>query len=127
MGQPRRHSLGSVAIRYNLPAAQPEPMKGEMKMPGYVIGQLKELKDSDAFNAYQSVAGPTVAQYGGKLVLNSFKVDAGDGGWSPTGMVIIEFESADQARKWYHSPEYQAVIGQRTSSTDSALIIVDGE
>ena len=42
-------------------------------------------------------------------------------------MVVIEFESVEQAKKWYNSPEYQAVIGQRFNSADSALIIVDGD
>ena len=96
-------------------------------MPGYVIGQLKKITDADAFGAYQGAAGPTVMQYGGKLVLNSTKVDTGDGGWNPAGMVVLEFESVEQARKWYHSSEYQAVVGQRFNSADSALIIVDGD
>ena len=42
-------------------------------------------------------------------------------------MVVLEFESVEQARKWYNSPEYQAVVGQRFNSADSALIIVDGD
>ena len=42
-------------------------------------------------------------------------------------MVVLEFESIEQAKKLYTSPEYQAVIGQRFDSTDSALIIVDGD
>jgi uncharacterized protein (DUF1330 family) len=96
-------------------------------MAGYVIGQLSGINDADAFNAYQGAAIPTVAQYGGKLVVNSMKVDSGDGGWAPSGIVMLEFQSVDQARKWYNSPEYQAVIGQRFISADSAVIIVDGD
>ncbi len=95
-------------------------------MPGFIIGQLKEITDSDAFGAYQGAAGPVVAQYGGKLVVNSTKIASGDGDWSPTGMVVVEFESVEQAHKFYDSPEYQAVIGQRFNSADSAVIIVDG-
>ena len=68
-----------------------------------------------------------MAQYGGKLVINSTKIDSGDGDWNPAGMVVLEFENVDLARKWYNSPEYQAVIGQRFNSADSAVIIVDGD
>jgi uncharacterized protein (DUF1330 family) len=96
-------------------------------MPGFVIGQLNAITDAAAFGAYQGAAGPTVAQYGGKLVLNSTKIENGDRGWNPAGMVVVEFESVDQAKKWYNSPEYQAVVGQRFSSADSALIIVNGD
>ena len=96
-------------------------------MAGYIIGALQGITDAAAFTAYQGAAGPTVAPYGGKLVLNSSKVEQGDGNWAPAGMVIVEFESAAQAKKWYNSPEYQAVIGQRLQSADSAVIIVDGD
>ena len=96
-------------------------------MPGFVIGQVKEITNADGFGAYQGAAIPTVVQYGGKLVMNSTKIDAGDGGWNPAGMVVLEFESVEQARKWYNSPEYQAVVSQRFGSADSALIIVDGD
>ena len=44
-------------------------------MAGYIIGALQGITDAAAFTAYQGAAGPTVAQYGGKLVLNSRKVD----------------------------------------------------
>ena len=96
-------------------------------MSGFVIARLKDITDADAFGAYQAAAGPTVAQYGGKLVMNSTKIENGDGGWNPVGMVVVEFESVDQAKKWYNSPEYQAVVGQRFGSADSALIIVDSD
>ena len=96
-------------------------------MPGYIIGQLREITDVDAFGAYQGAAIPVVRQYGGKLLMNSSKIDAANGDWSPEGMVVSEFESVEQARKFYDSPEYQAVFGQRFDSADSAVIIVDGD
>ena len=90
-----------------------------------MIGQLKEITDVEAFGAYQKVAEPTIAQYGGKMNWVSTGVESGDGDWSPMGVILFEFESSEQARKWYNSPEYQAVIGQRISSTDSATIFID--
>ena len=96
-------------------------------MPGYVLGQIKAINDAAAFTAYQGGALPTVAQYGGKLVLNSSKIESGDGDWAPNSLVMLEFESVEQARKWYYSPEYQAVVGQRLNSADSGLIIIDGD
>jgi uncharacterized protein (DUF1330 family) len=96
-------------------------------MAGYIIGQLKDITDAEAFSAYQAGAGPALAKYGGKVLVNSTKIDSGDGDWSPVGMVVVEFESLEQAKKFYHSPEYQGVIGQRFSSADSAVIFADGD
>ena len=53
--------------------------------------QFKEISEADAFAAEKDAAGPTVAQYGGKLVFNS----TGDRGWSPAAIVVLEFESVE--------------------------------
>ena len=94
-------------------------------MPGYFMGMVHGIKDEPAFKAYQDVAGPTIGQYGGKMLWMSSGVEAGDGDWSPQGIILFEFESGAQARKWYNSPEYQAVIGQRLASTDSNTVFID--
>lgn len=83
------------------------------------------IKDQEAFGAYQRIAEPTIKKYGGKTVFVSSGVDPGDGDWSPMGISMVQFESSDQARKWYNSPEYQAVIGQRLASTDSNTVFID--
>jgi len=55
----------------------------------------------------------------------SQQIEAGDGNWSPLGIDLFELEGAAKARKWYNSPEYQAVIGQRISSTYSNTVFID--
>ena len=89
------------------------------------MGMIHGIKDEAAFGAYQQVAEPTINQYGGKMIWFSQKIEAGDGDWAPMAMVLFEFESSAQARKWYNSPEYQAVVGQRISSTDSNTVFID--
>ena len=86
---------------------------------------LHGIKDGEVYEAYQQVAEATIAQYGGKMVFVSSGVEACDGDWAPMGIVLTEFESSDQARKWYNSPEYQAVIGQLLASTDSNTVFID--
>ena len=94
-------------------------------MAAYVVGTLYNISDPAGFEEYRSQAGPTLEQYGGKLVLMSQKVEAGDGNWSPVGIVVIEFESMERAKQWYNSPEYSAVKPMRLQTTDSALIFAD--
>ena len=96
-------------------------------MAGYVIGQINDIGDEDGFRVYQDGAFPTLAQYDGKVVINSAKIDPADGGWSPAMIVVVQCESVEQAQKWYQSPEYHAVIGQRSDSSKGSVIIVDGD
>ncbi len=94
-------------------------------MSGYVVGQIQQITNADSFGAYQAAAIPTLAKYGGKLVLNGAEIDAGDGGWNPAGIVAVEFESIGQAHEFYNSSEYQAVIRMQFDSADSITEFID--
>ena len=94
-------------------------------MPGYFMGMIHGIEDAEAFRAYKHVAEPIIKKSGGKTVFVSSGAEAGDGDWSPLGISLVEFKDSGQARKWYNSPEYQAVIGKRLASTDSNTVFID--
>ena len=95
-------------------------------MPAYVVGAVYDIKDPAGFDDYRSVAGPTVANFGGKFIAGGESVEAVEGDWAPLVFVVLEFESMEQAKRWYNSPEYQAVIAKRHNSTTSGLIMAEG-
>ena len=49
-----------------------------------------------------------------------------DGSASRMGEYSFEFATADQAKRWYNSPEYQAALKGRLRTADSKVIIVEG-
>ena len=95
-------------------------------MAAYVIAAIQSVSDPVAFSEYGRLANPTLEQYGGKIVVGGSKIEVADGTWSPSRMVVIEFESLEQAKKWYNSPEYNPLVSMRTDSSDGGLIFVDG-
>lgn len=96
-------------------------------MATYVIASVFSVSDPEKFSAYQQAAGPTLAQYGGKVLGGGTNVEVADGTWSPVGMVVIEFESKAKAKakEWYNSPEYSAIKSQRFDNADSGLVFLD--
>ena len=48
-----------------------------------------------------------------------------EGTW-PGSVVLMEFPSMAQARRWYDSPEYQRILPLRMDSAISDLILVNG-
>jgi uncharacterized protein (DUF1330 family) len=44
----------------------------------------------------------------------------------PKGVVVVAFDTLEQAKLWYASPEYQATIPARQRSANASLILVDG-
>ncbi len=39
---------------------------------------------------------------------------------------MLQFPDLDAARRWYDSPEYQAIIRLRTAAANTNLVLVDG-
>jgi uncharacterized protein (DUF1330 family) len=95
-------------------------------MAAYLMRSIKEIKDPAAFAAFQKSASSAFANYGGKFLLNSQKVESLDGDWAPMGLVIVEIVSYEDAKSFFYSPENQAAIGQRLQIADSAVILVNG-
>ena len=85
-------------------------------MAAYVIIDV-DVTDAEAYGAYGRAAGPTVEQYGGKLLARGGMSEALEGSWEPGRIVVIEFQSGEQARRWYNSAEYGTAKQQRQGAT----------
>jgi uncharacterized protein (DUF1330 family) len=94
-------------------------------MAAYVIGEV-EIHDTEDYKEYARRVPATIAQYGGKYLVRGGAVVPKEGGWSPKRVVILEFASMEQARKWYDSPEYAPALAIRTRAATSKLIFVEG-
>ena len=94
-------------------------------MPAFIFANIQNVSNPARFAEYQSLAEPTVIQYGGKFLAGGAKIEIADGDWSPVGVMAAEFESLAKAKEWYSSPEYQAVVAGRLESTVGGLIFVD--
>jgi uncharacterized protein (DUF1330 family) len=94
-------------------------------MAAYVITYL-EVADPQAFQAYRQAAGPTFAPYGGKPIVVDGAFEVLEGMIQPRSVVVVEFESMEQARRWYASPEYAKTIPMRQQAANASLILVEG-
>ncbi len=94
-------------------------------MAAYVIAYL-EVTDPEAFQAYRKVALPTFAPYGGKAIVVDGQFEVLEGMVQPRSIVVVEFESLEQARRWYASPEYARSIPLRQRAANASVILVAG-
>ncbi len=95
-------------------------------MAAYVIVDV-EVHDPDAYREYTAQVPATLERYGGRFVVRGGAAETVEGDWNPQRVVVLEFASADAARTWHASPEYQAIlpIRQRHARTNF-LTIVEG-
>ena len=94
-------------------------------MPAYLISQI-EVHDPKGYEEYRKLVGPSLAKYGGKFVVRGGKIEVLEGDWAPKRIVVCEFESAERAREWYHSPEYRPAMDVRQKTASAQIIVVHG-
>lgn len=94
-------------------------------MAGYVIGEV-EVTDPKAYEEYRKLVPATIAKYGGRYLVRGGTVETKEGAWSPGRLVVLEFASVEQARRWYHSPEYAPALAIRLKAANAKIVIVEG-
>lgn len=94
-------------------------------MPAYVLVQV-DVTDPETYEQYKPLVPPTIAQYGGRFVVRGGKTEVLEGSWSPKRLVILEFPSVEQAKKWWSSSEYAPAKALRQRSAKTEMIVVEG-
>jgi uncharacterized protein (DUF1330 family) len=94
-------------------------------MPAYLIAEV-DVTDPVAYDEYRKLTPGAVAAYGGRFIVRGGTVESKEGGWNPARLVVVEFASMDQARKFYDSPEYAPALAIRTRASKSRLVLVEG-
>jgi uncharacterized protein (DUF1330 family) len=94
-------------------------------MAAYAIVDI-EITDPEAYEEYRKQVPPLVAKYGGKYLVRGGEMEKVEGDWSPTRIVVLEFESMERVKEFYYSEEYEPLKQIRLSATKSNMVLVDG-
>ena len=94
-------------------------------MAAYVIAEV-DVHDTALFEEYRKIVPGTITQYGGKYLVRGGAMESKEGGWTPKRVVLLEFPTMDQARKWYHSAEYAPALAMRLKAAKNRMVIVEG-
>ncbi|MDB5798966.1 MAG: D-fructose-6-phosphate amidotransferase [Paucimonas sp.] len=95
----------------------------------YVVAEI-QVSNPERYPDYQPLANATIEQYGGRWLVRGGKRDQVEGGDEQHGngwrTVIVEFDSLQQARKWYDSAEYTEAKALRLAYSTGRLFLVEG-
>lgn len=94
-------------------------------MAAYVIADL-EVTDPARFAEYRQRVPATLAAYGGRFLVRGGEHEVAEGNWRPRRLVVLEFPSLAQARRWYESEEYREPKTMRLAASNTNLVFVDG-
>jgi uncharacterized protein (DUF1330 family) len=94
-------------------------------MPAYVVADL-HWTDQDARAQYGARAREVLARYEGRYIVAGGAPRPLEGDWQPSALAVIEFPSAEHARRWYDSVEYRPLRALRNAGATVDAILVDG-
>ena len=95
-------------------------------MAAYLVGRL-QMRDPSWRTEYGPKTAELVAKHGGRFLVRGAAPERLEGqGALPSGIVVLEFPSAAQAKAFYNDPAYAPLIKLRQSGSDLDLVVVDG-
>ncbi|MEW5830702.1 MAG: DUF1330 domain-containing protein [Chloroflexota bacterium] len=94
-------------------------------MTAYVIVDI-EVTDPVGYEDYKKLAAPTVALYGGKYIARGGPNETLEGDWRANRLVILQFETVEQAKAWLNSPEYAPARALRHKYARTNMVVVEG-
>ena len=94
-------------------------------MAGYIIAEV-QVTDPERYEEYRRQVEGTIAAYGGRYKVRGGKSEALEGDAPRGRLVVLEFDSYEQAKAWYDS---RSTPGRRRSvrtPRSGRVILVDG-
>ncbi len=92
-------------------------------MAAYIIFEVENI---DAGDEYVKLAGESLAPFQAKAIVHGGMVEVLEGDWEPKTLVMLEFESMEQARQWYKSPAYAKAVDILPRAPYSNVILIEG-
>jgi uncharacterized protein (DUF1330 family) len=91
----------------------------------YIIADVT-VTDPAAMEEYRKRVPATLTTFGGRFIVRGGAHQTVEGDWKPNRLVVLEFPSMEQAKRWYDSEEYREPKAMRLRAGRTNLVMVDG-
>jgi len=92
-------------------------------MPALWIGHVT-VTDEEAYGKYAALAGPAIAEHGGRFIARGGRYVQLEGKDRPRN-VVAKFPSVEAAEQCYRSDAYQAALNHARGASERELLIVE--
>ncbi|MEU6895580.1 DUF1330 domain-containing protein [Streptomyces sp. NPDC046557] len=94
-------------------------------MPAFGFAHLRSRRNHSDVIEYLERIQATLDPFAGRFVIHGPPAEVVEGTW-PGSMVLIEFPGLPEARAWYDSPAYRAILRLRTDHIEGDLLLIEG-
>lgn len=94
-------------------------------MTCYLVGRIA-IHDRERYGRYAAAFLPVLKQYGGRLLVSEENPEPLEGEWDGRKLVLLAFDSREQALTWANSPEYRTIAVDRDAGSDVIAVLAEG-
>ena len=94
-------------------------------MTAYVVVDIN-VHDPEGYEEYKKLAPAAVELYGGKYIARGGWTETLEGDWVPSRLVILQFASVEQAKRWLNSDEYREPRAMRHRTAHTQMVVIEG-
>jgi uncharacterized protein (DUF1330 family) len=98
---------------------------GDNGMTAYVIGRIK-VTDAEQYAEYIKRSPAAIEKFGGRFLARGGKTVTIEGPEAEDRIVVLEFDTLEQAVACFHSPIYAEAKQYRPGAAEMQLIAVEG-
>jgi uncharacterized protein (DUF1330 family) len=95
------------------------------RMSALVIVDI-QVTDPVRYEDYKRLASASIEAHGGRYLVRGGTSEILDGEWTPQRLVVLQFDSIDQAKGWRFSPEYAEAKKVRDECARLTMVVVEG-
>jgi uncharacterized protein (DUF1330 family) len=95
-------------------------------MSAYLVVDITSIHDPGTYAEYRALVSQDLHAAGGIYLVRGGPIEVLEGGWRPGRLVIVKFDSREDANRWWASPGYARLKQMRQASTQTNMILVDG-
>ena len=97
-----------------------------MNQAAYFVFHVTAIHNPKGMQPYQEKVLDTVTAHHGTLIVGGGEVATIEGPATEGKFFIVRFASMAAARAWYHSADYQAILGYRHASASCKAVLLAG-
>ena len=94
-------------------------------MAAYIIARIR-VTDPTQYEEYKKLSPAAAAAFGGEFIVRGGETETLEGAEETHRLVVVRFDSMDQARAFYRSEQYQAAKAAREGAAEAQFVLVDG-
>ncbi len=94
-------------------------------MSAYIIARV-EVTDWDKYKEYMKLTPEVIKAHGGRFISRGGDLTSLEGEEETRRVVVLEFDSVDDAKAFYNSEGYQTAVKAREGAANAQFVIVDG-